>query len=250
MGFLSKFIEFLQNGELWQIALLIFAINLAQVIFVVLVGNLIVKYFSFNRISDLPTPTTKLEYVLVTITILLNSFITIAGLFLWREGWIVISNGSILSMALDMVVFVLFVDLSMYILHRVAHWEAIFPFLHKTHHVHVNPKPISLFVLHPFETISFGFLWLLILILYPASWPGVFLFMTFNLLFGMMGHLGVEPFGKSIFRKFYIQLFATSTFHALHHKTDKYNFGFYLVLWDRLLKTIEPSYFDHFKNRK
>ncbi len=101
------------------------------------------------------------------------SGVTVLGLIMWRNGIIKISTGSWHSMLFDMIVFIVLIDLSMYLLHKIAHFDRLFPLLHSIHHTHVNPKPISLFILHPFETLSFGALWLTILVIYSASWPGV-----------------------------------------------------------------------------
>ena len=246
MVLLQDFIQFLRTGDYWKIVTLIFCINLFQVVFVAVVGEWLVKIFAHRRISDHPENLSFNELCLVIVTLLLNSGVTVLGCILWRNGIITIASGSWASMLVDMVVFILFIDLCMYLLHRLAHFERLFPWLHSTHHLYEDPRPITLFVLNPIETLSFGFLWLFILVIYSSSWPGVFLFMTFNLLFGMMGHLGVEPLGDTFFRKMYTKVFATSTFHAMHHKFDTYNYGFYLVLWDKLLNTLHPDYFSRF----
>ncbi len=249
MPFLEKFTGFLLHASLVELLTVIFLINLFQLLFVVLFGGWLVRQFAHRRISEPPGPLKFREGLLVLTTLLVNTGITYLGFLLWQRGYIVIQNGSVFSMLIDTVVFVLFIDLCMYALHRVAHLRTLFPWLHGTHHEYEDPRPITLFLLNPVETISFGFLWLLILMLYPSSWTGIVLFMTFNLVFGMIGHLGVEPLPEGNFRTYFVRVFSTSTFHAQHHKTDRYNFGFYLVLWDKYLKTLHPDYFLSFKNK-
>lgn len=242
MMFLDLFLDFLTKASLSEIILLIFAINVVEIGFVVVVGNWMRRQFRHRPISQNTSKTTQKEYFIVFITLIINTLITIVGYQLWQSHWIVLTHGNWISMFFDTIIFILIIDLSMYLLHRVAHWPVLFPWLHGTHHQHTNPSPITLFILHPFETLSFGALWLAILAVYPASWTGVTLFLTFNLLFGMIGHLGVEPLGKSKFQKYFVKVFTTSTFHAIHHKTDQYNYGFYLVFWDKLLNTLDPKY--------
>lgn len=247
MNYFTAFLDFLSTGRLIYVSLLVFLINFTQLVLVAILGNWLVVKYNHRRISEIPQRISSQELFLTCSTLVINSVITILGCLLWRNDWIVIQGGTIFKMCLDMVVFVLFIDFSMYLLHRVAHIDRLFPFLHKTHHLYEDPRPITLFVLNPIETLSFGLLWLGILMAYPSSWPGVFLFMTFNLLFGMMGHLGVEPFSYNALGKWYVKLFSTSTFHAMHHKYERYNFGFYLVVWDKVFSTLHPLYYDRFR---
>jgi Delta7-sterol 5-desaturase len=68
-----------------------------------------------------------------------------------------------------------------------------------------------------------------------------------NVLFGLVGHLGVEPFPKAWVRLPLIRLISTSTFHAEHHGDRHHNFGFYTLIWDRLFGTISPDYLRDFE---
>ena len=82
--------------------------------------------------------------------------------------------------------------------------------------------------------------------LYRSSWLGIVIYLTFNLAFGMVGHLGVEPFPKSWARNRFLGLVGTSTFHAEHHQDFGANFGFYTLIWDRLFGTLHPRYAETF----
>jgi lathosterol oxidase len=42
---------------------------------------------------------------------------------------------------------------------------------------------------------------------------------------------------------------STSSFHAGHHHEEGHNFGFYMLLWDRLCGTLAPRYEDDFARR-
>lgn len=245
MDSISAFANYLATAPVWQVLGIIFIVNVLEIAFVLVAGDWLVRRFKDKRIAPHPTKASRTETVLTLLTLLLNTLITLLGYYLWLNGYIVIQHGSLFSMFVDMVAFILFIDLSMYALHRLAHWRPVFPWLHGTHHLYENPRPLTLFVLNPMETLSFGFLWLFILFIYKASWPGVVLFLTFNLLFGMIGHLGVEPLPKGRMGWLFSQIFSTSTFHAKHHKNRHYNFGFYLVLWDRLLGTLHPGYWSN-----
>jgi len=132
-------------------------------------------------------------------------------------------------------------DLGMYVLHRVAHSRWFYP-VHRLHHEYDRPWALTLFVVHPLETLGFGLLWLAVVVLYGPCWLGLCLYMAANLAAGTLGHLGVEPFSARWSRLPLLREVGTSTFHAQHHLDGQYNFGFYTLLWDRLFGTLWPGY--------
>jgi sterol desaturase/sphingolipid hydroxylase (fatty acid hydroxylase superfamily) len=83
--------------------------------------------------------------------------------------------------------------------------------------------------------------------LYPASWLGTCVYLTLNLAFGLVGHLGVEPFPRAWARWWLARHVGSSTFHAEHHVRQRYNFGFYTLIWDRLFGTLDPRYVADFE---
>ena len=108
----------------------------------------------------------------------------------------------------------------------------LFPIVHATHHHYDRPRPLNLFVLNPAEVLGFGGLWLALLCVYPATWAGILIYLTLNLAFGTLGHLGVEPFPKAVARWPLLRHLGSSTFHANHHGDRDVNFGFYTDVWD------------------
>jgi sterol desaturase/sphingolipid hydroxylase (fatty acid hydroxylase superfamily) len=138
-------------------------------------------------------------------------------------------------------------DLAMYVFHRVAHHPLLYPIIHSTHHRFENPRPLTLFVLNPFETLGFGILWLILLVIYPASWLGIIIYLTLNIVFGLVGHLGVEPMPGQWVRLPLVKTISTSTFHAEHHLDKDHNYGFYTLIWDRLFGTLSPDYMNDFE---
>ena len=113
--------------------------------------------------------------------------------------------------------------------------------MHGLHHQAVDPKPIDLFVLHPVETLCFGGLWLILLMVYPFNVYAIILYLTVNVIFGMLGHLGIEPLPQKIRNNGLLKYLGTSTFHHQHHQDVQHNFGFYTTLWDRLFGTLQKS---------
>ncbi len=214
----------------------------------VLGGQGLVRLFAHRRITKPAPPLDRREIALTLSTVFLNTAVTLAGLYLWRLGVITFRTDMGARALLDVVVLFLCMDFAMYFLHRIAHHPWIYPFLHKPHHAYTNPRPLTLFVLHPAEAISFGGLWLLFITVYNTSWLGMSIYLALNVLFGAVGHLGVEPLPARWMNIPIVRHFTTSTFHAGHHQNLHHNYGFYTDIWDKLLRTLSPHYQENFNN--
>ena len=214
-------------------------------------GTFVVWRYRLCPIMPPPPPVTRAEILLAASCVILNSAVTVAGALLWRAGWITVrdtlSPGAIL---LDALVLFLAMDLAMYIFHRAAHHPRLFSIIHSTHHRYEIVRPLTLFVLNPFEVLGFGGLWLVVLMLYPATWGGIILYLTLNIVFGLVGHTGVEPFPEQWLKLPLLRLVSTSTFHAEHHLDQEHNFGFYTLIWDNLFRTLSQMYRQDFLRAK
>jgi sterol desaturase/sphingolipid hydroxylase (fatty acid hydroxylase superfamily) len=200
------------------------------------------RLFAHRRVSPPPPPIGATELWLALVCVLLNGAVAAAGLVLWRAGWIVLRPDEPLRVARDLLVLFVAMDLGMYVTHRLAHHRLLFKVVHATHHRYDRPRPLTLFVLNPFEVLGFGALWLAVLSVYPSSPLGMMLFLVLNVIFGVLGHLGVEPLPAAWLRLPLSRVLTTSTFHAVHHRDAEHNFGFYTLVWDRLLSTVSPDY--------
>lgn len=200
-----------------------------------------------DRRVTAPAPAlTRMEILLSTACVLINSGITLLGWWLWREGYITLRHAGVLASLADWIFIALVMDFAMYWLHRAAHIPFAFPLLHKTHHGFKEPRPLTLFALNPAESLSFGSLWLVLLVFYDATWIGISIYLTLNLFWGLVGHLGVEPLPRWVGRAPVLNWLGTSTFHAQHHQDEEHNSGFYTIVWDWLFGTLHPSYFAAF----
>jgi sterol desaturase/sphingolipid hydroxylase (fatty acid hydroxylase superfamily) len=229
-------------AALWSLAenVVIFAI-------VLVVGHWLVKRYRQHPITEPPDPLTLTEALLAASCVLLNAVVTVVGIWLWRAGWIRVRFETDWLVLVDIVVLFMAMDLAMYVFHRVAHHPLLYPIIHSTHHRFENPRPLTLFVLNPFETLGFGILWLILLVIYPASWLGIIIYLTLNIVFGLVGHLGVEPMPGQWVRLPLVKTISTSTFHAEHHLDKDHNYGFYTLIWDRLFGTLSPDYMNDFE---
>ncbi len=203
---------------------------------------LLAQLFRRNRIFDTPQPLTASDIAFSISAIAFNSLVAVIGWLLWKHGWIEIRHPSFLRTVADTILFIIVMDLAMYAFHWVAHYPILYRIIHRSHHTHESTNPLSLFVLNPFEVLGFGFLLIAVLILFPLSGGAIVAYLSFNLAFGTIGHLGVEPLPKRLMRTVPFRYLGTSTFHGMHHADRRHNFGFYTTIWDRLFKTLHPKY--------
>lgn len=239
-------IEWLRHAPTSVVAPLFLVENLVIFLMAVIGGEWLARMFRGARVAAEPAPVSRREIGLAVTTILLNTVITVAGWALWRAGIIRFRSDTGWMAWLDVPVLLIAMDFAMYVLHRLAHHRLLFPLLHRIHHDYERVRPLTLFILHPFETVSFGLLWLTVITIYPASWLGMSVYLMLNVAFGTIGHLGVEPIPASIARNPALGLIAGSTFHARHHHDPEINFGFYTIVWDRLFRTLERRYLENY----
>ena len=225
-------------GGAWAWALVV---NWAVFFGALLVGQVLTRAFQRSPVGQQPEALSRAEVTLAVLCVLGNSLVMWLGWLLFRAGWLkVVGNASGLAGLRDALLLVLIMDLAMYLAHRIAHHPLAFRYVHGVHHRYERVRPLTLFALHPLEVLGFGGLWLSVLLLHPFSLLGMVLYLTVNTLFGVFGHLGVEPFPARFRALPLARAIGTSTFHAQHHQEPRSNFGFYTNLWDRLFRTLDP----------
>jgi sterol desaturase/sphingolipid hydroxylase (fatty acid hydroxylase superfamily) len=235
-------VDALRTMPIGLAALLFVLENAVIVIAVVVLGGAIAERFARRAVCAPPDPLSLAEIATAASAVVMNSAVTLAGLLMWRQGIVRFRSDTGLYALADVVVLVLVMDLAMYVLHRIAHHPWLFALLHRLHHRYERVRPLTLFVLSPFEALSFGALWLVVITIYPSSWLGMSTYLTLNVAFGAIGHLGVEPLPSRWMKWPALRHLGTSTFHAQHHAMPTHNYGFYTLLWDRLFGTLDPSY--------
>ncbi len=206
--------------------------------------------FNKQRIFDQWQPLRPVEALAAAGSVFFNAGISVIGWLLWKHGWITLKAGNPAFFVIDCLAMLLAMDFGMYVLHRFVHHPRLFALFHRFHHRHETTNPISLFVLHPLEVAGFGALMILFLAIYPMSFWGLTAYLTLNVLWGTLGHSGVEPFPKKMLTIPGLRLLGTSTFHAEHHERPHFNFGFYTLIWDTLFGTLDPEYHILFRKRR
>lgn len=192
------------------------------------------KTCSKNKIQTADHPFLRSDLYVSFLTLFLNIVVMLIGIYLWKSGWITISESkNSLILLIEIVVLTLVMDLLMYIFHYLAHLQFIYKLLHWKHHEHTSTNFLSLFVLHPFETLGFGLMMIFVFMRYDFSIFSITIYLFINLIWGTIGHLNRE-----FFPKWTEQLFlGTTKFHNQHHLNEQSNFGFYTSIWDRIFGT-------------
>ena len=226
----------------WQeAAWFMLAHNVAIFAVALMGGNHAVRIWAARKVAPPPPELTGLEIGLAAVNVAITGVVAFAGWLLWKAGIIRLREASFPGIVCDGAVLMLVMDFAMYWLHRLAHHPVLYRWVHHLHHRFDNPRPLTLFVLHPLENIAFGSLWLGVItvagIAGGFSFAGMILYLGLNVAFGVCGHLGVQPFGRRLRLLTVLRHFAGSVFHARHHANEAMNFGFYTRVWDRLWGT-------------
>jgi sterol desaturase/sphingolipid hydroxylase (fatty acid hydroxylase superfamily) len=136
---------------------------------------------------------------------------------------------------------IIFHDFYFYITHRIMHYKKLF-FVHKRHHLSVNPTPWAAFSFSPIEAVV-QIIWIpLIALFVPLHFYALMVWSFFMMIMNVIGHLGYEIFPKNFLDSFIGKILLSSTHHNLHHSRNKSNFGLYFTFWDRILGTEDENY--------
>lgn len=233
-------LDWSRDRTLATAALLSLLVNVAVFAAAVGFGDLLTRLFRLYPVGERPEPVTRAELALATSCVLLNSLVMFVGWWLWKAGWLtVVGEASVGRVLVDATSLVVAMDVAMYATHRLAHVPWAYRWVHGVHHRYERVRALNLFTLHPLEVLGFGSLWLAVLSLHGFSLGGMLLYLTLNTAFGVVGHVGVEPFPSRVRALWPLSLVGSSTFHAHHHQSPASNYGFYTSLWDRLFRTLD-----------
>lgn len=212
-------------------------VNVGVFLLALALGEVVVRLWRARPISDPAPAVTARERLLATTCVVLNSLVMFVGWSLFVRGLLrVEGDAPAWRWIVDALVLLFVMDVAMYATHRLAHHDLVFRWVHGVHHLYDRPRPLTLFVLHPIEVLGFGGLWIVVLLAHVFSLGGMLLYLTANTVFGVVGHVGVEPLPPAWGRV--ARLVGTSTFHARHHRDPGSNYGFYTTVWDRLFRTL------------
>lgn len=138
-------------------------------------------------------------------------------------------------------------DTYFYWMHRLVHLQPIYRIVHKVHHLSSNPSPFASFSFHPYEAVFEAAILPLALFIMPLHYSVIIFFLFFMTLLNVEGHLGYEILPRWFISSRWTFWNNTSTHHNMHHKYINCNYGLYFNIWDRLMGTNHPDYFQTFE---
>jgi Delta7-sterol 5-desaturase len=133
-------------------------------------------------------------------------------------------------------------DAYFYLIHRFMHLPVLFKNVHLIHHKSTNPSPWTAYAFHPLEALLEAGIAPLIAFTLPVHKFGFILFMLFQIIYNIYGHLGFELYPKGFNKTIIGKWVNTGVAHNQHHKHFKGNYGLYTLIWDRLFGTLRPDY--------
>lgn len=207
------------------------------------------KRAAARRISPVPVTRAQLQReLLFSLSTILIFAATIAGVLFASQqwGWFRIYQNAgeygATWLVLSLPATVLIQDFYFYWTHRFMHLPGIYERVHRIHHLSANPTPLAGFSFHPLEALIQAFSIVVIVILIPVHPAMVALFLFYVMATNAMGHLGHEMLPVGLARSAWLGWLNTATGHSQHHRTHRYNFGLYTMIWDRLFGTAHPQY--------
>ena len=142
---------------------------------------------------------------------------------------------------LQIPIVLLIQDWYFYWMHRVVHMTPFYDRVHKVHHLSTNPSPFSAFAFHPLEAILEIAIFLLLINIMPLHITAIFVAGIMSLIYNAYGHLGYEIMPRSVAKGPVGHWLNKSAYHNQHHRTYRFNYGLYTVIWDRLNGTMHPQ---------
>ena len=133
-------------------------------------------------------------------------------------------------------------DFYFYWAHRAMHHPSLFKSVHKTHHLSTNPSPWTAYAFHPIEAIIETLIIPILVFSVPTHPFVIVLFMIFQIIYNVYGHLGYELFPKGFHKTKIGKYVNTSVAHNQHHKKFHGNYGLYTLVWDRMFGSIRSDY--------
>lgn len=211
------------------------------------VGMLVGKLAPFRKIQPLPFTAAQIRREVLHSLRSMLIFAAVIGLViaLSRAGWtqIYLEPGARgwVWFWLQIPAAIMIQDFYFYWMHRAVHDERLYKRVHETHHLSTNPSAFAAFAFHPIEAFLEIAVIILIVMIIPMTPIAIAIYGALGLTYNIYGHMGYEIMPRFIVKSPLGSLLNTAVHHNQHHRTYKYNFGYYTVIWDRLFGTLHPK---------
>ena len=160
------------------------------------------------------------------------------------------SDHSVAYFIFSVVLFIVMHDTYFYWSHRLMHWKKIYKYVHKVHHLSLDPTPWAAFAFHPLEALAEIGILPIMVFLVPLHPLAILAWVLYQSGMNMLGHLGFELFPSGFVKGPVTKWYNTATHHNMHHKHFNCNYGLYFNFWDRILGTNHERYEEEFEKIK
>jgi len=181
---------------------------------------------------------------------LINAVIFGYGIVPYTQLYFRVADHGWLYFWLSIPLMILVHDTWFYWIHRLMHTRALFRLFHGVHHLSRNPTPFAAYSFHPYESVLEALGIVLIFFIMPSHPLALLIFQTVSAVINVYGHLGYELYPRGFAQHPLGRWINTSVAHNAHHEKARHNFGFYFLLWDRWMGTLDPAYEARYREKK
>ena len=133
-------------------------------------------------------------------------------------GWFYLLVGSPL-------LFLAFSDTCVYWIHRMLHHRLLYAPIHKLHHKYKETTPFSAYAFHPLDGWLQGCPYHIFVFLFPMH------HVTYFMSLAMVGLWTINIHDRTTMKLPFVN---GAAHHTIHHTGFNYNYGQYLVFWDKI----------------
>ena len=176
--------------------------------------------------------------------VIYNAVQLVARIIVLGFGYVVTLNKPLplwevaLSFPLVMIVH----DAYFYWTHRWMHHPALFRFFHWEHHKSQAPTVFTAYSFSIPEAIVQGIFGVFYVAFFPCTFATLIFFQFVEIIHTLAIHSGMDLFPRTLVTHKRWGWLAGPTYHDLHHRTARGNYGLYTRFWDRLAKTEHPDF--------
>ena len=195
--------------------------------------------FLIREPSPKPVRVTTEVYNSALSVVLYNGVQLVARVFVLGFGYIVTLNNPLplWEVALSFPLVLVVHDAYFYWTHRWMHHPALFRFFHWEHHKSQAPTVFTAYSFSIPEAIVQGLFGVFYVAFFPCTFATLIFFQFVEILHNLAIHSGIDPFPRTLVTHPRWGWLAGPTYHDLHHRTARGNYGLYTRFWDRLCKT-------------
>ena len=194
------------------------------------------------------------EFLYSLMSLAIFSSVGLVTFWMSRHGWLKvylnIGSHGWGYLALSTVVLIFAHDTYFYWTHRFMHLKAVFPLVHRVHHLSHTPTPWAAFAFHPIEAVIEAGIFPLVAAFMPLHPLAAVVWLFYMTAMNVLGHCGFEILPRGFTRHPITRWHNTTVHHNMHHRFVHCNYSLYYNVWDRLMGTNHARYHEEFEQVK